>query len=117
MKFIRATVRRSPLALLTLLVGFWPNSALAPGPSALSNVNIIDSYLCNYARVKDHTENGDYVTVYSGPGPEYSGPGQFEKIDRLHSGKEVYTCDGRGDWLQVFSVVQMDHAVLRPARG
>jgi Bacterial SH3 domain len=51
--------------------------------------------LCNFAKVKN-LKQGHYLSVRSGPGVKY------RKVDRLKPGAEVYICDERGGWLQIF---------------
>jgi len=80
------------LLVLAMLIGVQQENAPAQSPSGASGA----SYVCNFAKVKDHLEQGNYVTVRSGAGA------QFRKIDRLHSGREVYICDERGDWFKIF---------------
>ena len=54
------------------------------------------SYVCNYAKVNVDSTRGSYAIIRSGPGA------QFNKIDRLHSGKDVYICDETEDWFKIF---------------
>ena len=79
------------LVALAILMALTP-CAIAQSPTSTSN----ETYVCNYAMVKDHLEQGSYVTIRLGPGA------QFKKVDRLRSGKEVYICDESGDWFKVF---------------
>lgn len=52
-------------------------------------------YLCNFSKVKNLRPES-YLNVRSGAGV------RFRKIDRLRNGMEVYICNERGDWYQVF---------------
>jgi hypothetical protein len=80
------------LVALAILMALNLKNLPAQSPSGTSGA----PYICNYARVKDHLEQGSYVTTRSGPGA------QFKEIDRLHSGRDVYICDERGDWFKIF---------------
>jgi hypothetical protein len=79
------------LVAFAILIALTP-VATGQSPNSTSNA----TYKCNYAIVKGHLEQGTYVTIRLGPGA------QFKKLDRLHSGKEVYICDESGDWFKVF---------------
>lgn len=78
--------------MLWLLMALWPMRMLAQSPRGTSST----SYTCNFAKVRNYVEKGDYVTVRSGPGVK------FKKIGQLHSGRGVYICDEEGDWFRVF---------------
>jgi hypothetical protein len=82
----------SRLVVFAVLMVLQSGNGSAQSPSSTPGA----SYVCNFAKVKDHLEEGDYVTVRSGAGSK------FRKIGRLHSGREVYICDERGDWFKVF---------------
>lgn len=52
---------------------------------------------CGGSRVTGLDPNGDnFLAVRSGPGSNY------RKIDELHSGDRVRTCDIKGNWVGVF---------------
>lgn len=80
------------IAMLGLLIALWPTSTPAQNPSGNSSA----SYTCNFAKVKAHLEQGEYVAIRSGPGI------QFKKIGRLPSGRGVYICDEEGGWFKIF---------------
>ena len=80
------------LMALAILMALTLGNLPAQSPSGTSSA----PYVCNYAKVKDHLQQGSYVTIRSGAGA------QFKKIDRLHAGREVYICDERGDWFKIF---------------
>jgi hypothetical protein len=80
------------LMLLAMLIVPQQKSVPVQSPSGTHST----SYVCNFAKVKDHLEQRSYVLVLSGPGA------RFRKIDRLRSGREVYICDERGDWFKIF---------------
>lgn len=80
------------LVALAILMTLTLGDVLAQSPGGTSSA----PYLCNYAKVKDHLEQGSYITVRSGAGV------QFKKIDRLQSGREVYICDESGEWFKIF---------------
>ena len=51
---------------------------------------------CGVGVVEGLDSHGDgFLDVKAGPGPE------FERIDKLYNGAEVYVCGNQGDWLSV----------------
>ena len=80
------------LVVLAMLLLLQMGNGMAQDPNSTPSI----AYLYNFAKIKDHLGQGDYVTVRSGPGTK------FRQIDRLHSGREVYICDERGDWFKIF---------------
>lgn len=77
------------LAALLLLISFFPKDVPAQSPSGSSTAH----YVCTFAKLKDRFEQGNYVTVRSGPSAG------FKRIDQLHSGRQVYE---RRDWFKIF---------------
>ena len=55
-----------------------------------------DNALCNFAKVANHLDQGDYVTIRSGPNAK------FHIVGKLKSGTGVYVCDGQGSWYKIF---------------
>lgn len=53
--------------------------------------------VCATSTVSGLDPNGDnFLAVRSGPGTKY------RKLDELHTGDVVFTCDGKGSWVGIF---------------